>query len=80
MERNSARQDAGNHGRQCSEWIVANPARQRECEHADEVHSTDAAALLVASLVVKSVIVLALIGGFVGGAIQPYLFAGVKYQ
>jgi hypothetical protein len=38
------------------------------------------ALMLLASLVIKSVIVLALIGGFVGGAVQPYLFADVRYQ
>ena len=38
------------------------------------------AIMLLASLLIKSVIVLALIGGLVGGALVPYLFADVRYQ
>lgn len=38
------------------------------------------AVMLIGSLVVTSPIVLALIGGFVSGVLQPYLFANVRYR
>jgi hypothetical protein len=38
------------------------------------------AVMLLASLVIKSVIVVALIGGLIGGALQPFLFEDVRYQ
>ena len=36
--------------------------------------------LVLLSLVVRSPAVLALVAGFVGGALQPYLFADVRYE
>jgi len=38
------------------------------------------AVMMIASLVIKSLIALALIGGFIGGALQPYLFEDVRYR
>jgi hypothetical protein len=42
--------------------------------------SLTVAMTLLASFAIKSLIVVALIGGFLGGAIQPYLFENVRYK
>ena len=39
-----------------------------------------AAATFLASWAVNSLVVVAVVGGFLGGAVQPYLFENVKYK